>query len=102
MNFVSNQFWCDFEEKSYNYSQIEDMILGIMLNHGIMLDGDGNYLASSPDELSLLNGAKFMGVTLVKQNLNEIHVQIKGKTRVFKILHKVEFSSERKRMTTVV
>ena len=78
------------------------MILGIMLNHGIMLDEKGDYLASSPDELSLLNGAKFMGVTLVKQNLSELHVKIKGKVRVFKILFKVEFSSERKRMTTVV
>jgi hypothetical protein len=38
------------------------MLLSICLNHGIMLDQNGEYLASSPDELSLLNGAKFMGV----------------------------------------
>jgi hypothetical protein len=42
------------------------MVLGITLNHGVMLDKDGNYLASSPDELSLLNGAKYMGVKLLK------------------------------------
>ncbi len=42
------------------------MMLGIVLNHGIILDQDGNYLASSPDELSLLNAAKYMGVIMTK------------------------------------
>lgn len=51
------------------------MILGLTLNHGVMLDKDGNYLASSPDELSLLSAAKYMGVTLVKQSLEEITIR---------------------------
>ena len=77
-------------------------MLGIALNHGIILDQDGNYLASSPDELSLLNAAKYMGVIMTKQSLTEISIKIKEIERSYKILHVIEFTSDRKRMTTVI
>lgn len=78
------------------------MLLGIMLNHGIMLGENGEYLASSPDELSLLNGAKYMGFTMIKQSLNEIQIEYHNKVHVYKILFQIEFDSTRKRMTTIV
>lgn len=101
--FESSQFWTDFMPDQPNYANIERMILGITLNHGIMLDQDGNYLASSPDELSLLNAAKYMGVTMVKQSLQEITISFCNREqRNYKILFTIEFTSTRKRMTTVL
>ena len=64
VNFQSDQFWIDFVAGSQNYDNIQTMMLGLVLNHGIALDLKGNYLASSPDELALLNAAKHMGVVM--------------------------------------
>jgi len=54
------------------------MMLGLALNHGVILDFKGTYLASSPDELSLLNAAKFMGVSMIERDLEKIKISIKG------------------------
>lgn len=78
------------------------MMLGLVLNHGVILDFKGTYLASSPDELSLINAAKFLGVTMVQRDLESIKITIKGCERTYKILFVIEFNSTRKRMTTVV
>lgn len=78
------------------------MILGLTLNHGVMLDKDGNYLASSPDELSLLSAAKYMGVSMVKQSLEEITIRFCDEERTYKVIFVIEFNSTRKRMTSIV
>ena len=78
------------------------MLLGLALNHGVILDFKGAYLASSPDELSLLNAAKFMGVTMLARDLEKIQIEVKGQTRTYEILFVIEFTSTRKRMTTVL
>jgi magnesium-transporting ATPase (P-type) len=57
---------------SARYEDVELMLLGLALNHGVILDFKGSYLASSPDELSLLNAAKFMGVTMIARDLEKI------------------------------
>jgi hypothetical protein len=33
-----------------------DMVISIAVNNGVILDSDGQYLASSPDEHALLSG----------------------------------------------
>lgn len=53
-------------------------MLGLALNHGVILDFKGSYLASSPDELSLLNAAKLMGVTMLERSLEKIKIEVKG------------------------
>lgn len=78
------------------------MVLGLVLNHGVILDFKGSYLASSPDELSLLNAAKFMGVTLLEVDLEKIKIKFKEEIRTYQILFVIEFNSTRKRMTTVL
>jgi len=78
------------------------MMLGLVLNHGVILDFKGAYLASSPDELSLLNAAKFMGVTMMQRDMEKIKIEIKGQVRIYEILFVIEFNSTRKRMTTVL
>lgn len=59
------------------------MVLGLVLNHGVILDFKGSYLASSPDELSLLNAAKFMGVTLLEVDLEKIKIKFKEEIRTY-------------------
>ena len=54
------------------------MMLGLVLNHVIALDFKGNYLASSPDELALLNAAKHMGVDMLERSLDKIKISFKG------------------------
>jgi len=102
VNFQSDQFHKDFVAGSDKYENIEMMMLGLVLNHGVILDFKGTYLASSPDELSLINAAKFLGVTMVQRDLESIKITIKGCERTYKILFVIEFNSTRKRMTTVV
>ena len=74
VNFQSDQFWKDFVAGSSRYEDLEMMLLGLALNHGVILDFKGSYLASSPDELSLLNAAKFMGVTMLARDLEKIQI----------------------------
>lgn len=74
VNFQSVQFWKDFVAGSSRYEDLEMMLLGLALNHGVILDFKGSYLASSPDELSLLNAAKFMGVTMLARDLEKIQI----------------------------
>lgn len=62
--------------------------------------------ASSPDELSLINGSKYYGVKFVERTNGNI-INIKnfnegGRLDKYQLLNVIEFTSERKRMTVVV
>ena len=62
--------------------------------------------ASSPDELSLINGAKYYGVKFVERSSGNL-ITIKdfnegGRLDKYQLLNVIEFTSERKRMTVVV
>ncbi len=62
------------------------------------------YNASSPDELALVNGARFLGVTYTGRDDADnsvFKVDFKGETRSYELLNTIEFSSARKRMTSV-
>jgi len=62
--------------------------------------------ASSPDELSLINGAKYYGIKFVERTAGNLIV-IKdfnegGRIEKYQLLNVIEFTSDRKRMTVVV
>ena len=58
------------------------------------------YNSSSPDELALVNAARFFGLEFVERNEQNINILIKKKkTLTVKILNVIEFTSDRKRMT---
>ena len=62
------------------------------------------YSASSPDELALVNGARFLGVTYTGRdalNNSIFNISVKGSTQMYELLNVIEFSSARKRMTSV-
>ena len=61
--------------------------------------------SSSPDELSLINGAKYYGKQFVERNIyNEIIIRNShtGLDDTYKLLNVIEFTSDRKRMTVIV
>lgn len=66
--------------------------------------GELQYNAASPDELALVNGAKFFGYTFEKRDEdNFIYLKLKdGSIEKYELLCVLEFNSDRKRMTVVV
>ena len=93
------------------------MILNLALNHSVQSEGTNpidkdqafdlaniSYNASSPDELALVNGARFLQITYVGRDPvdnNIFNISYKGEIRSFELLNTIEFTSTRKRMTNV-
>jgi magnesium-transporting ATPase (P-type) len=82
------------------------MIFSIALCHTVIIEKNGEkiqYNASSPDELALINAAKYFGVELYERTEdNDVLLRFKGINFKFHLLHVLEFSSERKRMSVLV
>lgn len=70
------------DQRSENYDCIEKVLLNLALCHTIIIenkDGKINYNASSPDELALVNAARFFGVKFVDRDEdNNMFVDFKG------------------------
>lgn len=59
--------------------------------------------ASSPDEVALINFAKYSGYEFIfKTDSNEMYLKINGSNYIYKLLHIFEYTSERKRMSVIV
>ncbi len=71
-------------------------------------NGEMKYSASSPDELALCNFARLCGYEYIGTNQNEISVLYRKELskheeiRKYKILHVLEFNSDRKRMSVIL
>lgn len=66
-------------------------------------DGKIFYNASSPDELALVNAAKFFKYTFTgRDEEDNVLIDCKGDLRRYKLLNLIEFTSTRKRMTVIV
>ena len=89
-----------------NYPMIHSLFEILAVCHTIIVeekDGAIIYNASSPDELALVNAAKFFDYTFKgRDEDNNIVVDVKGKLRKYKLLNVIEFTSSRKRMTVIV
>lgn len=72
----------------------------LALCHTIIMDKNQKekqvYSASSPDELALVNAAKFFGIKFIGRDENNNMLIKKGRNIYkFKLLELIEFSSER-------
>ena len=68
VNFQTDELASDLRGGQNNNSQyIHNLLLNLALNHSIMVGADG-YSASSPDELALVNAAKYLGYEFVSRN----------------------------------
>lgn len=106
MNFEDSKLWEHLDESRDhdNRENIEKFILHMALCHSIIYDErTGKYNASSPDELALVNAAKFFGGVFQKRDEeNVMIINFLGKQRKYKLLNILEFTSTRKRMSVIV
>ena len=108
VDFKDNNFFNNFNDNGNEQSDfIGEMLLAIALCHTIIADknekGELIYNATSPDELALVNWARFCGVEfkgLDEQNCMIINFQ--GKTLIYELLQVLEFTSSRKRQSVIV
>ncbi|RHY97672.1 hypothetical protein DYB35_006256 [Aphanomyces astaci] len=58
--------------------------------------------ASSPDEQALVSGAAFFGYEFINRIPGKVFIRVRGQEVLYELLDVLEFSSARKRMSTVV
>ena len=105
VNFDDPRIW---EKIRSNFPSEEDkllkqcmLLLGIC--HNVVLEQNGDFNASSPDELAFVYFAKLVGCDFQgKDDDNNVVMQIFGKTKTYKLLELFEFNSDRKRMSVIV
>jgi phospholipid-transporting ATPase len=107
VNFDDPIFYQHFtDRRSDNYEYIEKILLNLAICHTVIIehkDGKLNYNASSPDELALVNAARFFGVKFTDRDEDGIlTVEFKGEKQKFQLLNLIEFNSTRKRMSVVI
>ena len=80
------------------------MLIHLALCHTIVIDErTGKFNASSPDELALVNAAKFFGASFIKRDEeNNMIIMINGRELKYRLLNILEFTSSRKRMSVIV
>ena len=91
-------------DKSVEYNSITEALKCLGLCHTIVRDEKGNYNATSSDELALVNFAKYGGFEFMgtsKENINTWFLSTPKGTVEYTLLKVFEFSSEKKRMTTI-
>ena len=93
-------------QKSQSSPQALKVMKGISLLancHTIVVEKDGDYNASSPDELAFVNFAKLVGCEFQGiDDDNNMLVNEFGTLKRYKLLDVFEFDSDRKRMSIVV
>ena len=98
----------DFVDPNFNPKTelAREFLMHLAVCHTIISeenDGKIEYKASSPDELALVNAAKFFGVEYVGRDENQrILVSVDNTIIQFDVLNIIEFNSDRKRMTIIV
>jgi len=107
VDFLDQDFLNELNDpKSSNHQNIIECLTLMAVCHTIITEeknGEVLYNASSPDELALVNFAKFVGAEFagIDEN-NNMEVNLKGQKLRFQLLHVLEFNSTRKRMSVIV
>jgi len=60
------------------------------------------YRTSSPDEEAMVKAAAELNVKLLKRQLRDIELSVNDQTENYRLLHSLEFTPERKRMSVIV
>jgi phospholipid-transporting ATPase len=109
VDFCDENFFSDFENSndSQLINSINEYVLSLAICHTVIVEKDKNddisYNASSPDELSIINAAKYFGAEFFERNSNgEMMIKFRGNVLKYKLLQICEFSSDRKRMSVIV
>lgn len=70
--------------------------------HTVVREKDGSYRAESPDELALIRGLAFVGVTIEEQLSSTLVLNYRESRRKFDILAINSFNADRKRMSVLL
>ena len=86
---------------------LDQFWLNVALCHDVISskNKDSNeltYQGTSPDEITLLDTAKEVGYTFLERSSDTIKLNVLGRERTFKLLAKIDFTAERKKMSVVV
>ena len=84
--------------------KVREALLHLAICHNVIREKN-NFTSSSPDEVSLVSFAKYVGYEFNGRNdRNEMEVLecSRGETLRYELLHTLDFSSERKRMSVLV
>ena len=103
----------DFNDKSFferikaHDKKVIDAMLLLSLCHTVVTEknseGQLEFNASSPDELALINFAKFIGFEYIgTDQKNVMTVRFKDVLYQYRLLHVLEFNSTRKRMSVIL
>ncbi|MEE6472636.1 hypothetical protein FKM82_009672, partial [Ascaphus truei] len=105
---------CDFddpkllqniESDSPSAVVIQEFLTLLAVCHTVVPEKDGDiiiYQASSPDEGALVKGARKLGYAFTGRTPQSVIIDAMGKEQSFELLHVLEFSSDRKRMSVIV
>ena len=108
VNFDDPLFYDHYEDpNSVNYVNIMKVFKLLAICHTVIIDNrldKPKFNSSSPDELALINAAKFFGIKFIsRDDDNNIKIELQnGMIEIYKLLNVLEFSSDRKRMSVVV
>eukprot|EP00051_Salpingoeca_urceolata_P016661 m.223052 g.223052 ORF g.223052 m.223052 type:complete len:1149 (-) comp18744_c2_seq2:55-3501(-) len=102
-----------FEDIRTRRQEYEPFLLSLALCNDVIperkgggdleVDGPNSFHAQSPDEIALVAAARDLGVSFYhRDNDSQMHVNFLGETRCYHYLANIEFSSQRKRMTSFV
>lgn len=86
----------------------EHFMLALALCHTVITErtaGDPpkiEFKAQSPDEAALVATARDCGFTVLGRSNDDIHLNILGEDRTYKVLNTLEFNSTRKRMSAII
>lgn len=99
-NLEDDVFVAHMNDKSHpNYQNIINFLTHLAICHTVVAESKEDkilYNASSPDELALVNAAKYFGYFFKgRDDDNNIEVSILGKTVVYQLLGVIEFNSDR-------
>ena len=86
---------------------IREFLTMMAVCHTVIPDRDQNgsviqYHAASPDENALVEGAKELGFIFEVRTPTTVTIDIMGEKETYKVLHVLEFTSSRKRMSVIV
>jgi phospholipid-translocating ATPase len=110
LTFVAPRFVADLkgeggdEQKRAN----EHFMVALGLCHTVITErmaGDPpkiEFKAQSPDEAALVATARDCGFTVLGRSNDDIHLNVMGEDRTYKVLNTLEFNSTRKRMSAII
>lgn len=86
--------------------KVVDFFMHLATCHTVVaeeIDGEIQYKASSPDELSLVRAAAYFGLSFMgRDKENNLELNVQGVPCVVRMLNVIEFNSVRKRMSVIV